>query len=199
MRSLSFSRELKKLLDRNSQDPVCLRDLLDQLGVRAHALVIILLSLPFIFPLPSMGLSTIFGGVIILLAGSLMFGRKPWIPERWGALKISRETLEKFVGRAEWLSKKMERFVRPRGLAFSMSQFWKPVHALMIVIAALILALPLPPGGNVLPAAACLILGVGMVEEDGIILALGYLLTAINVILLLMLFLYGFDWLKEFL
>jgi len=41
-----------------------------------------------------------------------------------------------------------------------------------------VLILPLPPGGNFPPALACAILGMALVERDGIIVLIGLLATA---------------------
>jgi hypothetical protein len=42
---------------------------------------------------------------------------------------------------------------------------------------AVVLILPLPPGGNFPPALACAILGMGLVERDGLIILIGLAAT----------------------
>jgi hypothetical protein len=44
---------------------------------------------------------------------------------------------------------------------------------LVVLFMAIILILPLPPGGNFPPALACAVLGMGLVERDGVIVHLG--------------------------
>ena len=51
------------------------------------------------------------------------------------------------------------------------------VIGVIILIMAVILILPLPPGGNFPPALACAVLGMGLVERDGIIVLIGLVVT----------------------
>ncbi|RYZ12610.1 MAG: exopolysaccharide biosynthesis protein, partial [Alphaproteobacteria bacterium] len=48
----------------------------------------------------------------------------------------------------------------------------------VILVMAVILILPLPPGGNFPPALACAVLGMALVERDGIIVLIGLAVTA---------------------
>jgi len=198
VREFSFSKELRVIMENNPGDKIIISSVLQGLDYRSHGIVVMLLSLPFVIPMPIMGLSTLFGSVMMISALSIMSGLNPWIPRRWREKSVPRETMTNLISKSEKVALKVERFVKPRFLFFSKSWFWVRVHGLMILIAAGILALPSPPGGNVLPGAATFVLAMGLIEEDGLVLAIGYLLTLINVILLTLILVYGLDWIMSF-
>jgi hypothetical protein len=47
------------------------------------------------------------------------------------------------------------------------------VVGVVVLIMAIVLALPLPPGGNFPPALACTVLALGLVQRDGIVILIG--------------------------
>lgn len=198
IRKLSFSRDLEMLLENNPGEEVSISSILTGLNYRSHGLVIMLLSIPFVLPMPIMGLSTLFGSVMMISAVSIMSGLNPWIPKKWRDRKVPRQTLEQLIKKSEKIAIRLEKFVKPRWLLFSKPIFWIRVHGLMLFIAAFILALPSPPGGNVLPGAATMVLALGLVEEDGVVLAFGYLLTLLNIVLVALILIYGLDWVMSF-
>lgn len=198
-KKLSFSRDLELLLHRTKGEEISVALILKDLNYRSHALVILLLSLPFVTPIPLIGLSTVFGVVIMISALSIITGLEPWLPKRWKGKTISRKTLASLLEKTTWLANRLEHFVRPRFFVFSKSLFWVRIHGLMIFFLAVILALPAPPGGNALPGVAILTLALGLAEEDGLVIAIGYLLTFINIVLLTLILVYGFDWIMSLL
>lgn len=194
MSELRCARDLHVLLKKFEGREITISAVLEGLDYRTQGLIILILSIPFVLPMPIMGLSTIFGSVMIVAAIGIMLNRNPWLPKKLKNKVIPNETMQGIVKKTDWVSKRLGRVVRPRLLFFSKSAFWIRIHALMILIAALILALPSPPGGNVLPGAATMVLSLGLVEEDGLVLILGYILTALNVFLLALILIYGLDW-----
>jgi hypothetical protein len=198
MAKLTVSRDLEALLSRSPEEQVPISTILENLNYRSHALLVFALSIPFVVPMPIMGLSTLFGGVMLISALSIISGLNPWIPKRWKDKCVPRSTLMNLIAKSDKVALKLERFVKPRWFAFSKARFWVRIHGVMILIAALILALPSPPGGNILPGAATMALGLGLVEEDGLVLTVGYVLTLINIVLLTLIIMYGLDWIMSF-
>ena len=76
-----FSDELHALAARFQDHQVTLQEIIDALGARASALLIIILALPFCAPIAIPGLSTPFGLAILALAGCFALGRPPWLPQ----------------------------------------------------------------------------------------------------------------------
>lgn len=176
-----LSEELADLRVRVAERPVTIRELLYALKGRAYMLLVILLTLPFLLPLPLPGLSTPFGLAIILICLRLALGQKPWLP-----MKLQRRQLPAgFVPRVLDLAAKiigwLERFLRPRMLVMTESGLILQLHAVAMVMAAAVLLLPLPiPFSNGLPAWAILFLAGGLLERDGVFVVLGYIMLALS-------------------
>jgi hypothetical protein len=51
-----------------------------------------------------------------------------------------------------------------------------------VLFMAIVLILPLPPGGNFPPALACAVLGMGLVERDGVIILIGLIASLVATI-----------------
>lgn len=138
--------------------------------------VLTLIAIPFV------GLSTPFGLAIALVGGQLMLGRTtPWLPARARRRELTIAMLDRVLGilarRTRWLAKlsrrRWERLIMPR------------LVGLGIVLLALGLALPLPiPGSNLVFLIPLFVYAVGLLERDGLMIALGHLLTLIDMGLL---------------
>jgi hypothetical protein len=138
--------------------------------------VLALIAIPFV------GVSTPFGLAIALLGAQLMIGlQHPWLPARARRRTLSMAMLDRILGilarRTRWLA----RVSRRR---------WEPVIqprliGLGVVVLALGLALPLPiPGSNLIFLIPILLYAIGILERDGVWIALGHLATLIDVALL---------------
>ncbi len=194
---LALSKELLSFREKITSEHVSVEVLLHALPPRALALVSLLASLPFFLPLPMMGLSTLMGLVIIFCAMGIILDGNVWIPQSLRKKSVPTEILRKAVDKLQNLSKKLEKLVRPRWLWMS-TPFLLKLHGVAIVVAALILALPSPPGGNIPPALAIAAMSLGVMEEDGLWIGIGYFLTALNVVALILIFTYGWEWVSQF-
>lgn len=178
-----FSDELHALAARFQDHAVTLQEIIDALGARASALLIIILALPFCAPIAIPGLSTPFGLAILALAGCFALGRPPWLP-RW-LLKVKlppkffRAVLEgasKLIG---WIEKKL----RPRWLWLTEGAAMRFVHMGMVSAGAGLLLLPLGgiPFTNTLPALVIVVGMLGVMERDGaaVVVAYGFLVATV--------------------
>ena len=176
-----LSLELAELHARAGDRAVPLREVIFVLRQRAYLLLIVLLALPFIQPVPLPGLSTPLGLAIVLIALRLSLGQRPWLP-----MKIQRAKLPAgFFGKVLTITQRLLRFLesvlRPRWPAVTGTALLNQVHAIVILASALILLLPLPiPLSNLLPAWAIFLLACGLLERDGLFIALGYVAFAIG-------------------
>jgi hypothetical protein len=77
---LRFSQDIKSLLERLANQPLTLGDILAETSERGFSLVIVLLVLPFLFPMPP-GLTGPLGSACLILAVQMALGkRSPWLP-----------------------------------------------------------------------------------------------------------------------
>ena len=72
-----------------------------------------------------------------------------------------------------------ERLARPR-LLFLTGRAATVGVGLVVLFMAIVLILPLPPGGNFPPALACAVLGLGLAERDGIIVMIGLVTSVVS-------------------
>lgn len=176
-----LSEELAALHLRAGERAVTLREVIYVLRNRAYLLLVILLSLPFIQPVPLPGLSTPLGLAIVLIALRLSLGQRPWLPMRIQRAELPAGFFGKLMTLTERLIRFLESVLRPRWSPVTGTALLCQLHAIIILISALILLLPLPiPFSNILPAWAIFLLACGLLERDGLFITLGYIAFAIG-------------------
>lgn len=151
--------------------------ILDALDNRAFGLATLLFAIPSVIPMPP-GVPTVVGIALLIVSIQMVIGREElWLPRFLSKRSFSRQAL---VGGFEKVKPQiafLEQFARPR-LLFLTGPVATIIIGVVILVMAVVLILPLPPGGNFPPALACAILGMGLVERDGLIVLLGALVTA---------------------
>ena len=177
-----LSEELADLRARLGAKPMTLREVIHSLRGRAYTLLVILLALPFITPIPLPGLSTPFGLAIAFIALRLALGQRPWLSMKLQRKQLPAGFFDRVFAVAGKVIALLETFLRPRLALISAPGAMLQLHALFILISALVLLLPLPiPFSNSFPAWTILLLGAGMLERDGLFILLGYLVFVLGV------------------
>lgn len=171
-----FSDELHALAERFQDHTVTLHEIIDALGARASALLIIILALPFCAPVMIPGLSTPFGLAILVLAGCFALGLPPWLPRRLLAVKLPPKFFRAVLEGASKLIGWIERRLRPRWLWLTEGKVMRFVHMGMVCAGSGLLLLPLGgiPFTNTLPALVIVIGMLGVMERDGAAVAVAY-------------------------
>jgi hypothetical protein len=145
---------------------------------RGYALALLFLAFPFVLPIPSLGMSAPIGFFLALTGLALMRGRTPALPDFLQRREIAYPALRAIVrvtGRGHRLG---GRIVRPR-LAVALSGPALSAVGLSLCCAAVVLALPIPlPLSNFFPAAAIVLLALGLIEGDGLLVLAGHAVTA---------------------
>ena len=168
--------------------PWCVAEVILQLRGRAYTLLLLLLALPFITPIPLPGLSTPFGAAITLIALRLALGQRPWLPRKLQRKQLPAGFFDRVFAVAGKVIALLESFLRPRLALISVPEPMLQLHALFILISALVLLLPLPiPFSNSFPAWTILLLAAGMLERDGLFILLGYLVFGLGVLYFILL------------
>ena len=178
-----LSVELARLRDQSAERAVTLREVIYTLQGRAYLLLVLLLALPFITPLPLPGLSTPFGLAILLIAARLSLGQKPWLSMKLQRKELPAGFLRKLFAVAERVLRFLEKFLRPRLTFVTDTPLLAQLHAVLMLVAALALLLPLPiPFTNSFPAWTILLLAAGLLERDGLFILAGYVVFAAGVL-----------------
>ena len=162
-------------------DPT-IQDIINILGEDGHYVLIFIFSLPFLTPMPTLGLSAPFGFTIAVVACLALFGKPPWIPRRWSNRQVSAKTVASIAEGSEKVFKKISFFVHPRW-GFLFGGTFRPFNTFLIAVSAVLLALPLPvPGSNAAPAWLILFQAIAHLEEDGLFIVISYLQAAITLV-----------------
>jgi len=162
---------------RGESERVTIAEILDALDNRAFGLATLLFAIPSIIPMPP-GVPTVVGIALLIVSLQMVMGRQElWLPKILSKQGFSRKSLvsgfEKIKPQLEFI----EKFAKPRMLALT-GKIATVLIGVVILVMAIVLILPLPPGGNFPPALACAVLGMALVERDGIIVLIGLVVTA---------------------
>lgn len=178
-----LSEELAQLHAVTAERAVTLREVIYVLRGRAYLLLVLLLSLPFITPIPLPGLSTPFGLAIALISLRLMLGQRPWLAKNLQRKELPAGFIGRLLSVAARVLRFLEKFLRPRLVVLTNTALLNQLHAGLMLVAALALLLPLPiPFTNSFPAWTILLLAAGLLESDGLAVLLGYLVFAAGVL-----------------
>lgn len=187
-----LSDDLREILDCAAGNALSLRQIVDVLRGRGFDVLVIILVLPFCQPIPLPGLSTPFGLALMFFGFRIALRQRPWLPDWLMRREISYETLHKIVTMTAAVAKRLEKVIHPR-LRFVKSWWsFNALNGLAIASSAFLLMLPLPiPFSNTIPAWSIMLLALGMMEEDGAVIVLGYLMAGAAWTYLIMLWMLG--------
>ena len=167
------------LQGRFAERAVTLREVIAVLHGRAYLLLVILLALPFCAPVSVPGLSTPLGAVIALISLRLALGQRPWLPERLLDWRLPPGFFVRVFRVTARLLRFLETLLRPRATAFVEARILRNLHAVVMLVAAGVLLLPLPiPLTNAFPAWTIILIAAGLLERDGAFVAAGYAMFA---------------------
>jgi hypothetical protein len=173
-----LSVELAALQARLAGETMQLHTILEALQGRAFELLMVVLVLPFAVPVSVPGMSTPFGVTIAIIAAQLALARMPWLPGRVLRARIPAGFLTKVLAATKGVVAFLERFLRARLPVATRSRTVIALHFGGIIVAALLLAVPLPvPLTNVLPGWAILLIALGLMERDGLFIAAGHIMV----------------------
>jgi hypothetical protein len=158
------------------------REIMAVLQDRAYALLIVLLGLPNCLPMPP-PIPLVCGLLLALVAIQIIFGRDaPWLPRQLLNRSVARTDVERAVGRAIPVFRRLERFSRPRMTFLDTPLTMRLMGAVILVLALGLLFAPPFVGQIPLGLAVCLV-GLGLVERDGLVVVGGLILGSIGLTL----------------
>lgn len=173
---LKFSQDIKSLLKKLAEQPLTLGDVLSETSERGFSLVIALLVLPFLFPMPP-GLTGPFGGACLLLSVQMLVGRRsPWLPKKIANYKFPRPFAQVILQNLRRVTRVLEIITRPRLSKIAENPFIWRLNGFCISWLAILLISPIPLT-NPFPTIGILLLAVAMIESDGLLICVGYVLT----------------------
>jgi hypothetical protein len=156
--------------------------MLEQFDSRAFGAMLLVFGLLNCLPLPP-GSSTILSLPILLLAPQIAWGSDiPWLPRKLVEHPLKRDDLRGLFRRLTPIVRRMELVTRPR-VEILFGPIGERLIGVVCTLLALVLVLPIPLG-NLAPGATVAVLALALLQRDGLLVLLGYLMAAVSVGLL---------------
>ncbi len=195
---IRLSDQFRALALECEQEVLTMRELVTALGVRGHAFVVLIFTVPFLLPIPLPGLSVVFGIPVLISGLGISFNFKLWLPARIMRQSLPGHLLARVFRAGAGLMTRLEKLMRPRMFGISESPQLRVLAGLLIAFSGLLLALPLPPGTNFPPAGVCVFFALGILERDGLFFILGFLAFILNISVFVGLVIFARPWLLRF-
>ena len=158
--------------------------MLDRFDSRAFGAMLFVFGLLNCLPLPP-GSSTLLSLPILLLAPQIALGREiPWLPRKLVEHPLKRDDLRGLFRKLTPIVRRMELFTRPR-LDLLFGPVGERAIGVVCTLLAMVLVLPIPLG-NLAPGATVAVLALSLLQRDGLLALLGYLMAGISVGLLVL-------------
>jgi hypothetical protein len=181
-----------------SEERVSMQTLAQAHGTAAHGTLLLLMAGPCLLPVPGVG--TVLGFGMAALAAAMWQGHpSACLPRRVAELELSRHWAQRVLGMLASAYAMAGRFARARlsHLASAGRRSWT---AAAIGVMAFIVVLPIP-FGNLLPALAMMLIGLGLIFRDGIAVVLGLVTAGLALFvtagLMLMAWISGSEWIMR--
>ena len=170
---------LDSLSEGDPDDVIALETLLDGLGDRGFGALLFLAIPPSFFP----GVAAVIGSPVVVLVGLhlLLLRRQVWLPGFLRQRGPHRHLIVRFDQRmSPWLAR-LERWVRPRWPGMLTHPLARMFTGLLLVLLGVLLALPIP-FTNLVFALLLLCIALALLEHDGVLMLLGWLVGAASVL-----------------
>jgi hypothetical protein len=176
-----LSQLLDEALTHDGAHHVRVGDIVDSLHERGFGFLLVLLALPTLIPILPPGTAAFIGFLYMVGAIQMMWSPdRPWLPKRVANYHLSARVVEGLRHQGVGLLRRIERLSRPRWTPFSDAVLVRLV-AVVVLAMGLVLLLPLP-FLNTLPALSMIVVGIGLMNRDGIFILAGVGIAAIVVL-----------------
>ena len=167
-----LSEILAQLAGDEGRERISVEDMVETMRVRAFGALLLIFAFPNILPTPP-GTAGVLGLPLIFLSAQMMLGLDPWLPGFISRQSMARSTFQGLVSRiTPWLQR-AEALLRARFELLAHPRAQRLLGAICLVVSV---ALVLPvPFANLVPSVALCIIGLGVLERDGLWISLGVL------------------------
>ncbi len=187
----NIAHRLRDAAARLSSERVSVDGLLQAHGPAAHGSLLLLLAVPCLLPVPGTG--TVLGFGVLALAAAMWRGQTELtLPPRVARLEMSQRWARRVLSTLAAIYSVAARVARTRHGWTTREGAWRWLAA-GVALMAVLLILPIP-FGNVLPAAALILLGLGLAFRDGMVLAAGAVVGALAAGVMMTLVVLAADW-----
>jgi hypothetical protein len=178
-----------KLIIAEKQQSYAIKTITEALGSKSCAVLLLLCSLPFAFPIVIPGLSTPFGILLLFVSYCYMRKKRLWVPKYIANKHISHKHLVKIVSILEKFLHKTRHILRFRWPIFFKTTW---ITGLFLMIQSVFMAIPFPlPFTNIFAAVPIVLLALGLLVSDGLFIVLGYIASLLAIAFFTALFWFG--------
>ncbi len=172
----STSEVLSNIATNHPRDHISMGEINGALHERGFGVLFIVFCLPLLIPLPlPTGLGTAMSLPIFYFSFQLMFGAdRPWLPAWISKKELGIDTFRKIVSKSMPMLKFIEKFLKKRVVILSSRKF-DIFLGLFILLLNIPICLPFPMS-NTIPAISIIVLSLGVLEKDGIMMIVGYMI-----------------------
>lgn len=165
-----------ELINQAQSPGITLRNLTDRLGDRTFGMLLMLIALFNVLPLVS-----IIGGILIATLGLQMIlgRRKAWLPSVILDRELPNEKVQAILRAFEPKVRKLEQYIYPR-IQYMEAPVVDQVNGCIILLLGLLISLPFP-FTNIAPAFVVMIMGLGLMERDGLLQIGSFLLGMLSI------------------
>ncbi|MBS1718293.1 MAG: exopolysaccharide biosynthesis protein [Armatimonadetes bacterium] len=175
---VAVSAILSEALNSDAEDAPTLGEIADKVADRGYGFVLVLLGLPTLIPILPPGASAVVGLLSSLIGLQMLVGLpEPWLPARVRRKHLSPKALATLKDKGVGILKRMERVSRRRWRSVLVPLGQKFVGLTLIAI-GLVLFLPMP-FMNTLPGIGITLIGIGILNRDGVIVVAGTMLCLV--------------------
>lgn len=181
----SIAEKLMATIEALPPEGVTLVEIRDLIGREGMMLLTAFLTIIFLVPVSIPGVSTVFGGAILLLSFSRLLDRPFYLPDWLKRRSVSTEKLQGGMRRGLKWFQRLERISRPRRMrGLTSGRLMRGINNFALIVGAILLMAPfgLIPFSNTLPAVAILFFAIGMLQRDGVCILLGHLMNIATVV-----------------
>ena len=182
---MQLSKSVQEIFATQDSGEITVGDILDRITHQSFGIFLIVLALPSALPLPAPGYSVPFGLVLVLLGVQMVAHRDiPWFPERLRQRRLKSGPNSRLVrGMVKALSI-VEKAVRPRLRFIYHTPLSYRTMGAIVTCCGISMCIPIPLT-NTLPAMGIFFIGVGLLEEDGLVTLLGLVIAFVGILVTL--------------
>jgi hypothetical protein len=179
---IARTSEVLSSLATHASERLTVGDIVAVLRGRAFALLVVLLGLPNCLPMPP-PIPLVCGLLLALVAAQIAAGwATPWLPHSLMVRSIPRRDFSRAVDRAVPVLRRLERWSRPRLSGLDTVPMMRLIGFLLLALAiGLLFAAPVI--GQIPLGIAVCVVGLGLVERDGVVVIAGFSIGALGLAL----------------
>lgn len=186
----ALERRIINLQIKAKKEPVTVDTLINLIHGKGSAVVLIILSLPLCLPIHIPIITSIFGIIFAIFGIDIAIGRALWLPKRFLKQPVNYTTVKKSTDMMLWMYKKIYFLIRPRIPILTQPPIARVINGLVVFFMGIFIINPIPiPFSHFFPALSILLMGIGLLEDDGIFVIGSYVFFIVTFLFYVWIFL----------